>query len=317
MQSPSAKASRTSNPSLASEGVEASSGEARRGVAFGIAAYGMWGCFPLFFSLFHGVPALEILVHRILWSCAFLAVVVTLMRRWNALHQLFRQPRQILWIGGCALLIALNWGIYIHAVETGHVLQASLGYFMTPLVNVALGMLVLRERLSRWQMVAIGLALAAVLLQLIMLGKLPWISLVLALTFGTYGLLRKRVSLDALSGLLVETSLLAPLSLAVVLWLGWQGQSHFMDTPTITSLMLVSGVVTTLPLLAFAGAARRLSLSTVGFLMYLNPTLQFLLALWVFGESISAPQLTTFVLIWIGLGFYSVETWRQHRRRRN
>ncbi|MGM8849125.1 EamA family transporter RarD [Salinicola halophyticus] len=292
--------------------------EARRGVMFGVAAYAMWGCFPLFFSLFDGVPAFEVLVQRILWSCAFLLVVVTLMGRWPALRRSFRSSRELArglaWSLGCALLIALNWGLYIYAVETHHVLQASLGYFMTPLVNVALGMLVLRERLSRWQMLAIGLALAAVVLQLVMLGRLPWISLVLAMTFGTYGLLRKRVALDALSALLVETSLLLPLSLVALVWLSWHGQSHFGDGAGTTALMIVSGVITTLPLLAFAGAARRLTLSTVGFLMYLNPTLQFLLALWVFGEPISASQLITFVLIWIGLGFYSVDTWRRHRQ---
>lgn len=293
--------------------------DARIGVVFGVGAYAMWGCFPLFFSLFDGVPAFEVLIQRIVWSCAFLIVVVTLMGRWTALRRSFRSLRELAsglgWSLGCALLIALNWGLYIYAVETHHVLQASLGYFMTPLVNVALGMLVLRERLGRWQMLAIGLALGAVLLQLVMLGKLPWISLVLAMTFGTYGLLRKRVSLDALSALLVETSLLLPLSLAALAWLTWHGQSHFGETSKTTVLMIVSGVVTTLPLLAFAGAARRLTLSTVGFLMYLNPTLQFLLALWVFDETISWPQLFTFVLIWIGLGFYSVETWRQHRKR--
>jgi chloramphenicol-sensitive protein RarD len=285
---------------------------------FGVAAYAMWGCFPLFFSLFDGVPAFEVLIQRILWSCAFLIVVVTLMGRWPALRRSFRSGRELArglaWSLGCALLIALNWGLYIYAVETHHVLQASLGYFMTPLVNVALGMLVLRERLSRWQMLAIGLALAAVMLQLVMLGRLPWISLVLAMTFGTYGLLRKRVALDALSALLVETSLLLPLSLVVLAWLTWHGQSHFGDGAGTTALMIVSGVITTLPLLAFAGAARRLTLSTVGFLMYLNPTLQFLLALWVFGEPISASQSITFVLIWIGLGFYSVDTWRRHRK---
>ncbi|WP_245392676.1 EamA family transporter RarD [Salinicola halimionae] len=292
--------------------------EARRGVVLGVAAYAMWGCFPLFFSLFDGVPAFEVLIQRILWSCAFLIAVVSLMGRWTALRREFQGPREQarrwVWSLGCALLIALNWGLYIYAVETHRVLQASLGYFMTPLVNVALGMLVLRERLSRWQTLAIGLALAAVLLQLVMLGRLPWISLVLAMTFGTYGLLRKRVALDALSGLLVETSLLLPLSLVALAWLAWHGQSHFGDTGETTVLMIISGVVTTLPLLAFAGAARRLTLSTVGFLMYLNPTLQFLLALWVFGEPISASQLITFVTIWIGLGFYSVDTWRRHRK---
>lgn len=319
MSSPAVDDSQPQTTETATPERQASASDARLGVVFGVGAYAMWGCFPLFFSLFDGVPAFEVLIQRILWSCAFLIVVVTLMRRWAALRRSFRSPRELVrglgWSLGCALLIALNWGLYIYAVETHHVLQASLGYFMTPLVNVALGMLVLRERLGRWQMLAIGLALGAVLLQLVMLGKLPWISLVLAMTFGTYGLLRKRVSLDALSGLLVETSLLLPLSLAALAWLTWHGQSHFGETSKTTALMIVSGVVTTLPLLAFAGAARRLTLSTVGFLMYLNPTLQFLLALWVFDETISWPQLFTFVLIWIGLGFYSVETWRQHRKR--
>ncbi|WP_110599931.1 EamA family transporter RarD [Salinicola lusitanus] len=292
--------------------------ETRRGVGYGITAYALWGCFPLFFSLFDGVPAFEVLIQRILWSCIFLIAVVTLMGRWPAIRSSFPGRREAIrglgWILGCALLIALNWGLYIYAVETHRVLQASLGYFMTPLVNVALGMLVLRERLGRWQKVAMGLALAAVMLQLLLLGTLPWISLVLAMTFGSYGLLRKRVPLDALSGLLVETSLLLPLSLASLAWLTWHGQSHFGVSYDITALMIVSGVVTTLPLLAFAGATKRLTLSTIGFLMYLNPTLQFLLALWVFGEPLVWPQLLTFALIWVGLGLYSMEAWRGHRR---
>ncbi|KAA0019203.1 EamA family transporter RarD [Salinicola corii] len=297
---------------------DASRHETRRGVGYGVTAYALWGCFPLFFSLFDGVPAFEVLIQRILWSCAFLIVVVTLMGRWAAIRNGFPGPREAIrrlgWIMGCALLIALNWGLYIYAVETHRVLQASLGYFMTPLVNVALGMLVLRERLGRWQMMAMGLALAAVTLQLVLLGTLPWISLVLAMTFGSYGLLRKRVPLDALSGLLVETSLLLPLSLVALAWLTSHGQSHFGGSFDTTALMIVSGVVTTLPLLAFAGATKRLTLSTIGFLMYLNPTLQFLLALWVFGEPLAWPQLLTFALIWIGLGLYSVEAWRHHRK---
>ncbi|MDH4573116.1 EamA family transporter RarD [Salinicola acroporae] len=292
--------------------------EARRGVGYGVTAYALWGCFPLFFSLFDGVPAFEVLIQRILWSCIFLIVVVTLMGRWPAIRSGFPGQRETIrglgWILGCALLIALNWGLYIYAVETHRVLQASLGYFMTPLVNVALGMLVLRERLGRWQKMAIGLALAAVILQLVLLGTLPWISLVLAMTFGSYGLLRKRVPLDALSGLLVETSLLLPLSLATLAWLAWHGQSHFGASLDVTALMIVSGVVTTLPLLAFAGATKRLTLSTIGFLMYLNPTLQFLLALWIFGEPLVWPQLLTFALIWISLGLYSVGAWQSHRK---
>lgn len=288
--------------------------EVRHGVGYGIAAYVIWGCFPLFFALFEGVPAWEVLIHRIVWSCLFLFAVVTLLRRWAPVRDGLRRPRQLGWVLGCAVLIALNWGLYIYAVETHHVLQASLGYFMTPLVNVAFGMLFLKERLSRWQALAICLAIAAILVQLWMLGKLPWISLVLAMTFGTYGLLRKRVALDGLSGLFVETSLLLPLSLIALGWLMWQGQSHFGTTPGTTMLMIVSGVVTTLPLLAFAGAARRLRLSTVGFLMYINPTLQFLLALWVFDEPLLPVQLITFALIWAGLGLYSLDAWTRYQR---
>lgn len=297
-------------PATPTESATAQRREARRGVGFGLAAYGIWGCFPLFFALFDGVPAGEILIHRILWSCLFLALVITLMRRWAPVRAAFHQPRRLLPVLGCALLIGLNWGLYIYAVESQHVLQASLGYFITPLVNVALGMLILKERLSRWQGVAIALALIAILIQLVMLGRLPWISLVLAATFGTYGLLRKQVPLDGLSGLFAETTLLLPFSLVALTWLMAQNASHFGIALTNTTLLVVSGVLTTLPLLAFAGAARRLRLSTVGFLMYINPTLQFALALWVFDEPLSLTQLTTFVLIWIGLACYSLDAWR-------
>lgn len=287
--------------------------DARRGVVFGLLAYGMWGCFPLFFALFDGVPAWEILLHRILWSCAFLVLTVTALKRWRVVVAGVRRPGTWLPVAGCACLIALNWGIFIYAVETGRVLQASLGYFITPLVNVALGMLVFKERLGRWQGVAIALAGAAIGLQLVWLGRLPWISLLLAASFGSYGLMRKRVALDGLTGLLAETALLAPLTLGIVAWLSWTGASHFTQGASTGVLLVASGVVTTLPLLAFAGAARRLKLATIGFLMYINPSLQFLIALWVFGEPLSMAQLSTFVLIWIGLAIYSLNTWLAHR----
>ncbi|MEQ5802065.1 EamA family transporter RarD [Halomonas sp. H10-9-1] len=288
--------------------------EARQGVMFGLAAYGMWGCFPLFFALFEGVPAFEILIHRVLWSCLFLVGLVTLLGRWAPIRQALGQPRRLGRVLGCALLIALNWGLYIYAVETRHVLQASLGYFMTPLVNVALGMLVLRETIHRLQAAAVALAALAIVMQLVMLGQLPWISLALAFSFGTYGLLRKQVPLDGLSGLFVETLLLLPLGLIALGWLSHLELSHFLGDTRTTLLLIASGVITALPLLAFAGAARRLRLATLGFLMYINPTIQFLIALLAFGEPLSGVQLATFVLIWTGLALYSWSAWQSRPR---
>ncbi|WP_043526155.1 EamA family transporter RarD [Litchfieldella xinjiangensis] len=288
--------------------------EATKGVGFGLAAYLMWGCFPLFFALFEGVPAWEILIHRVIWSCLFLVGLVTLLRRWAPVVKALSEPSRLGRVLACALLIALNWGIYIYAVETRHVFQASLGYFLTPLVNVLLGMLVLRETMARLQVVALGLATLAIAIQLIVLGELPWITLTLAVSFGTYGLLRKQVPLDGMSGLFVETLLLLPLGLIALSWLGMSGNSHFFDTAQIGALLMASGVITALPLLAFAGAARRLRLSTLGFLMYLNPSIQFFIALLVFNEPLNAVQLTTFVLIWIGLALYSWSAWQSRPR---
>lgn len=288
--------------------------EAARGVGFGLAAYIMWGCFPLFFALFDGVPAFEILIHRIIWSCLFLVGLVTLLKRWAPIRKACSEPRRLGRVLGCAVLIATNWGLYIYAVETRQVFQASLGYFLTPLVNVALGMLVLREAMAGLQRVAVVLAGVAIAIQLLLLGELPWISLTLALSFGTYGLLRKQVPLDGLSGLFVETLLLLPLGLMALAWLSAAELSHFLDEPRVTLLLVASGVITALPLLAFAGAARRLRLATLGFLMYLNPTIQFFIALLVFREPLSLAQLATFLLIWASLALYSWSAWNTRTR---
>lgn len=294
--------------------MSASSPETTKGVVFGLGAYTMWGCFPLFFALFEGVPAYEVLTHRVIWSSAFLAIVITVLRRWTPVRSALAQPKKLSRVLGCAVLIAVNWGMYIYAVETRHVLQASLGYFLTPLVNVALGIIVLREQMARLQGVAVILAGIGILIQLVLLGSVPWISLVLAFSFGTYGLLRKQVPLDGLSGLFVETLLLLPLALLTLVWLGRQGLSHFIVDYRATALLMASGVITALPLLAFAGAARRLRLATVGFLMYINPTLQFLIALFVFQEPLSRIQLVSFVMIWIALALYSGSAWQESKR---
>ncbi|GGC68762.1 EamA family transporter RarD [Marinobacter halophilus] len=288
--------------------------ETSKGVIYGLAAYTLWGSFPLYFALFEGVPAWEVLIHRVIWSCLFLGVVISLLRRWSPVTAALKQPKKLGFVLGCAFFIALNWGVYIYAVETRHVLQASLGYFLTPLVNVALGLLILGERISRLQIVAVVLAVVAILYQFFLLGELPWITLVLAFSFGTYGLMRKKVELDGLSGLFVETLLLLPLGLLTLAWLSAQGLSHFTDSSYSTLLLLSSGIVTAVPLLAFAGAARRLTLSTVGFLMYINPTIQFLIALYVFHEPLSTEKLVSFVMIWIALAIYSWSAWTGRAR---
>ncbi|PRY65539.1 chloramphenicol-sensitive protein RarD [Vreelandella songnenensis] len=288
--------------------------QAAKGVTFGLTAYIMWGCFPLYFALFEGIPALEVLIHRILWSCVFLVGLITLLKRWTPVIAALKAPRRLGRVLICALLIGANWGLYIYAVESRQVLQASLGYFLTPLVNVALGMLVLREVMARLQLVALGLASLAIIIQFAMLGELPWISLMLALSFGSYGLFRKQIPLDGLSGLFVETLLLFPLALLALTWLSLQGESHFLHDAPMSVLLVSSGVATALPLLAFAGAARRLRLSTLGFLMYINPSIQFLIALFIFGESLGTIQLATFVMIWLGLALYSWSSWQSRPR---
>ena len=280
------------------------------GIAYGVSAYMLWGCFPLLLALFDGVPAYEILVHRIVWSCVFLTLLITLMRRWAPVVNALAHPRRLGRVAGCAVLIALNWGVYIYSVETHHVLQASLGYFLTPLINVALGMLILRERMARLQGVAVALAVVGILVQLVLLGTIPWIAVILALSFGTYGLLRKQVLLDGLSGLFVETLLLLPLALLALAAMAQLELSHFTQDARTLMLLLASGVFTAVPLLAFAGAARRLRLATLGFLMYINPSMQFLIAVFVFKEAISSVQLASFALIWLALLLYSWSAWR-------
>ncbi|MDN6320364.1 MAG: EamA family transporter RarD [Marinobacter sp.] len=286
--------------------------ETSKGVAYGLCAYIMWGCFPLYFVLFEGVPAWEVVTHRVLWSCVFLAIIITFLKRWQPVKTALARPKKLGFVLGCAVLIAVNWGVYIYAVESRQVLQASLGYFLTPLVNVGLGMLVLKESISRLQIVAVVLATIAILYQLFLLGVVPWITLVLAFSFGTYGLLRKQVALDGLSGLFVETLLLLPVALLTLAALNYAGASHFATDTGTMLLLLSSGIVTAVPLLFFAGAARRLRLSTVGFLMYINPTIQFFIALWVFGEPLSTEKLVSFIMIWVALGLYSWSAWSEH-----
>jgi chloramphenicol-sensitive protein RarD len=282
------------------------------GVVYAASAYAMWGVFPLYFKSLQQVPALEILLHRMLWSLVFVAVVLGWRRHWGWLREVFRKPRVIAGFTLSALLLSGNWFIYIWAVNNGHVVDASLGYFINPLFNVLLGALVLRERLRRVQWAAVGLAACGVAWLTWQSGSLPWIALLLAATFGLYGLLRKTASLGALEGLALETLLLFPLAAGCLGWLALQGQNSFGAAPASTQLLLAAaGPITAVPLLLFASGARRIPLSLLGLLQYIGPTIQLLLGVWLYHEPFSGTRLAGFALIWGALAVYSLESvWR-------
>jgi len=272
---------------------------------YALVAYGLWGFFPLFFKQVTDLPELEVLTHRVIWACVFTAVVLTLMRSWhNSLPQL---KRPIVWgaLFLSALLIATNWGVFIYAVGEGQILASSLGYFLTPLINVLLGTLVLGEKQDKWRVAALVLAGIGVAWQIIALGELPWISLVLACTFGVYGLVRKKAPVDTLTGLLIETLVLSPIALGYWFWLLNNGQDSFLSSGFDAGRLIAMGILTSLPLLAFAAAAQRLSLTVVGFLTYLAPTGHFLLAVFVYDEPFGLHQLISFGFIWAALVVFS------------
>lgn len=283
--------------------------ETRLGIAMGIGAYTIWGVLPLFIRALHALPATTILAHRILWSLLILIGLTQGMRRWAAAHAATRSPRIALALLASTVLIASNWLIYIYAVNGGHTLQASLGYFINPLLNVLLGVVFLRERMGRTETVAVLLAAAGVASLAIAQGELPIIPLGLALTFGLYGLVRKMIGLGPVEGLLIETGLLAPFGLA---WLMLVPQPALQGTPPLWMLM-ASGVVTTAPLLLFAGAANRMRYSELGLLQYIGPTLQLLIAVAVFGEPLLPAHMLAFALIWSGLFIYVAATWHRGR----
>lgn len=292
---------------------DAAPNEVRTGLLLGLGAYFAWGFLPIYMKSVAAVPAPQILAHRILWSLALLTIVVAALRRWQPVAALMRQPRNLALLGLTALLIGGNWLIYIWAVNAGRVLETSLGYFINPLVNVALGVLILKERLRRVQLGAVGLAAVGVAVLGIAQGGLPWIALALAFSFSTYGLIRKMLPVDPLTGLLAETALLAPLCLGYLLWVDSIGAGHFGKSAGIDALLVLSGLVTAAPLLMFAASTKRLRYATVGLLQYIAPTIQFLLAVFLFREALTSAHLITFACIWIGLIAYAADSWRAAR----
>lgn len=284
------------------------------GIGYGLLAYGIWGFFPLYFRQLNDVPAIDILANRALWACICVSLILVVAKQWAKVRQVLGRPRQLAMLTLAALLIGGNWLVFLWAVEQQRVVESSLGYFLTPLVNVVLGLVFLKERLNRLEWLAIALATAGLANEIIALGGLPWISLYLAGSFGTYGLVRKQIPVDALSGLFLETLLMLPLSLAYAAWQWQAGHMVFVIEPWTTGALLFgAGILTAAPLIAFAAATQRLDLATVGMLMYINPTMQFLTAIYVFGEALQTEKLISFGLIWIGLLVFSFSAWRKYR----
>lgn len=288
----------------------------KKGVLLAIGAYGLWGLFPMYWKQLQQVPATEIIGHRIVWSLVFAFGVVVFKKRLTVMVRTIRDPRMVLIYGIAAGVLAVNWTTYVWGINAGYVVEASLGYFINPLVSVLLGVLFFRERLRVLQWAAIGLAATGVAYLTVRHGSLPWIALVLAFSFGTYGLIKKSAPLESLEGLSLELCLLFIPAAVYLMHLESTGAGTFGHAGFSSILLALGGIVTATPLLMFAGAARRIPLSMVGILQYIAPTLQFSIGVWVYGEEFSRTRFTGFCFIWAALMIYTVEGLYAHRKRR-
>jgi chloramphenicol-sensitive protein RarD len=289
--------------------------DTRRGFLYGVAAYLLWGLFPIYWPLLEPAGAVEILAHRIVWSVLTMAVVVAASRRLPQLRALFRRHRARNLLTVAAVVIAINWGTYIYGVNNHRVVETSLGYFINPLVTVLMGVLILRERLRSWQWAALGIAAVAVVGLAIEYGHPPWIALTLAFSFGTYGLAKKQAGVDAVESLTFETLVLFPIALGYLIWLSGTSDSHFTGYGAGHVLLLVStGIITAVPLLCFGAAAIRVPMTTLGLLQYLAPILQFLLGVTVLDEHMSTMRWIGFGLVWVALVIFTIDAGEYRRR---
>ncbi|MFL6589095.1 MAG: EamA family transporter RarD [Chthoniobacterales bacterium] len=292
--------------------------EDRSGLIAGVAAFGTWGLIPVYWKLLSALPAYEILAHRFVWTTVFLSGLLSWQRRWPELREAARSRRALLYCLASGIAISVNWFFFIWAVNVGRVIETSLGYFMTPLVNVLFGAVFLRERLTRWQFVSVILALVGVLNLTFGYGRFPWLAITLCVSFGLYGLLRKQSGVRPIPGLFLETSLLAPIAAIYLLQLQ-RGSSAFTSAGWTMALLLIStGVVTGMPLVWFGHAARNLRLTTLGFLQYISPSCSFFLGVFLYHEPFTRAHLVTFTFIWVALIIFTVEAiwrWRSDRER--
>lgn len=290
--------------------------EDRRGLWLGVAAYVMWGLFPLYWPLLEPAGAVEILAHRVLWSLVFMGALLLLLRRANTLRAIWADPRVRYSMIGAGIFIGFNWGTYIWGVNHDHVVETSLGYYINPLVTVLFGVTLLGERLRRWQWVALAIGTVAVLVLSFELGRPPWIALILAFSFALYGLLKKTAGTGPVEGLVFEGFVLAPVALAYLSWLTYVGQAQaWSQGVDHVTLLATTGLVTAVPLLCFAGAANRIPLSTLGLLQYIGPTLQFIIGVWLLDEPMPAVRWAGFALVWLALIVLTVDSVMAYRRR--
>ncbi|QBJ63846.1 EamA family transporter RarD [Pseudoalteromonas sp. DL-6] len=291
--------------------------EQRKGAIFACLAFFMWGLAPIYFKMIQHVSAFEILMHRVIWSVVFLIVVVSVLSYWDKIKRILIQPKLILMLVVTSTLLGFNWGLFIWAINNNHMLDASLGYYINPLLNVLLGMVFLNERLRKLQGAAVALAFTGVLLQLISFGSFPVVAFSLATSFALYGLLRKKLQVDALPGILIEALILLPVALTYWWLMVPTETSNLPANDWLTNALLVSaGIVTTLPLLCFTGAAKRLQYTTLGFFQYIGPSLMFILAVVFYGEVFDAERVITFACIWSALAIFSWDSYHQSRKRR-
>ncbi|PQJ52760.1 EamA family transporter RarD [Psychrosphaera saromensis] len=280
---------------------------AKQGVLLAIAAYLMWGIIPAYFKLLNSMVPTEILMHRIIWSSLLLMIIISVKKNWSQISSILKKPKTLLILIASASILAFNWWLFIWAINNNHLLDASLGYYINPLLNVALGMFFLGERLSKLQYAAVGLAFVGVTIQVVTFGSFPVVAFALAISFSVYGLIRKTVSVDSVSGLLME-SLLLTIPAVLYWWFMVPTDASNMANNTIgfNLLIMAAGLITTAPLLCFVAAARRLNYSTMGFFQYIGPSIMFMFAVFIYGEKVGEDRWVTFGFIWTALIIYSV-----------
>lgn len=291
--------------------------EAKKGVSYGIAAHLVWGVMAYYFKLIEGVSPVEIAVHRGLWSFAVAGLVIWMLGQFDDVKTAMANPRVLVTLVLTSLLIVFNWGFYVWSIQNGHTIEASLGYYINPLLNVVAGALFLGERFSRLQVLAIGIAVIAVLLQTIAAGVVPWLGLMLGSTFCLYGFLRKTVDVGATQGFFIEVLIIFPAALAIAIWMGSKGEAAFLTTPFYTLMLMGCGVATATALLFFAAAIKRIRYSTAGLMQYISPSLVFLTAVFVFGEPMNTWRWLSFALLWVALAIYSYAAIKEGRRMRD
>jgi chloramphenicol-sensitive protein RarD len=286
----------------------------KKGILYGLGAYALWGFFPIYWKFLHQVPALQVIGHRIGWSFLLLMAIILVTRQWKSFRSTVLAPKTLAIYSIAAVLLTINWLVYVWGVNAGFIVETSLGYFINPLISVLLGVIFLRERLRTVQWIPVGLAAAGVLYLTLTYGRLPWIALSLAFSFGTYGLVKKLAPLGSLYGLTLETALVFPLALIYLTVINFTGKGAFLHDGPVTDLLLIgTGMVTSIPLLMFASAARQIPLTMIGILQYIAPTIQFLIGVFIYHEPFDHSRLIGFGLVWLALIVFWVENYLAHR----